>query len=563
MFQQSLKEISSQLRSAVDLEAHLAIDLAPSDERVQAAAFVNKRLCRALSMAISRVQQRVGGRTRLAAAKAEIRKAVLSEINAISFELIRRAKDGFEALASSPVEFSVNTANAGNASNFEAFDFQALPFISFHGEALGAALRLRGQPEGVQLEALRLAHCRWELDGFEMLDGLGAQPFPGEEGEDLHRRETIRDLHDQLKASLPSDVQEDLDTFHGCIAVGSIYPYAVPIGVPLARPREDIFFIAEAFRRIGDAFIVPFVLRLSGPRSQVINAQSAQLRYESSGVGLQVLSSWMKALDVIDESRQCSICYRHASAISRCSIHVTKTHETRVARLGRMVRPQFLDRLRRYGEMGPVKKLIRLGLPWRAEANAEMLAAAEQTSSSPITRRRAIVLANQLRNLLVVMSGGMQTEAERLFGSILTATALVEAQLPPVSLRDMRAREDQRQAAKELLSIKGFFRAWCGSGRYSPEIDLAMLGFDRDHPVVEGRALSGNDIPMLMVRQRAWTEVTEAYLASTAPSFEDVQRTLRQGHDVRAAAEQLGIALSTVYKILQRGVTPRRRHYFG
>lgn len=558
---QSLAEIPSQLDSAVELEAHLAIDLAPSDPRVHAAAFVNKRIHRAMAMAIARA--RVSRKTTVAAAKADVRRAVLSEVNAVSFALIRRAKEGFEALASSPVGFWVNTANVGNAPRFEEFDFDALPFLRFHGEALGAAMRLRAEPEATQVEALRLAHCRWELDGFEMLDDLSHETVRGEEGEDRQRRDTLNGLHERLKASLPPGVQEDLDVFHGCIALGSIYPYAVPIGVPLAPTREDLLFIAEAYRRIGDAFIVPFELRLLGTERQVSDAQAARLRYESSGVGLQALAAWMKALDVIDGSRQCSICYRHASAISRCSTHATKTHETRAARLGKRIRPKYLARLRRYIKMRPVKRLLQSGLSWREEANAEMLAAAERASLGPMTHRRAVVLANQLRGLLIVMSDDMQAAAERLFGSILSTASMVEAQRPPVHLREVRARENQRQAAKELLSIKGFFRAWCGSGRFSPEIDLAMLGFDRDHPIVEGRALAGSDIPMLMVSQRAWAEATERFLASTAPSAADVHRILRLGNNKQAAADQLGIALSTVYKILQREMKPSRRQFLG
>lgn len=261
--------------------------------------------------------------------------------------------------------------------------------------------------------------------------------------------------------------------------------------------------------------------------------------------------------------KHCSICYRYASAISRCSEHATKTHETRGARLGKKIRPKYLTRLRRYAKMPLIQTLVRSDLSWRTDVNSEMLAAVEKAKLGPVLQRQAIVLANQLRDLLIAMSEEMRASAEHLFGRILDIATLIEAQHPPVSLAEMRARENLRQQAKELLSIKEFSRAWCGIGRYSPEIDLRMLGYDRDHPVVAGRSVAPRDIPMLMLSQRAWTEAAEAFLASTAPSADDIELLLRQGHSKQSAAKQLGIALSTVYKILRRGTMLRRRHYFG
>lgn len=561
MLKTSLTELSDQLRSAAELESHLAINLLPNDERVRAAAFVNQRLWRALAWAINRAC--ASKKTRLATAKAEVRRAVLAKVNDISLELIQRAKDGFDTLASSQVNISVNTANTGDEPNFEAFDFQQLPFIRYHSDALGAALRLRSQPEAVQLDALRMLHCRCEMVGFELQEGIDPPASTAETNTGRHRRNAIFKLHEQLKARLPLNTQEDSNDFYDCIEIGSIHPYAVPICVPLAPNREDRMFISEAFRLFGRELIIPFELRLLGSERHVTNAEGARLLYESSGVGLQVLSAWLKALDLLDSSSHCSICYRHASAISRCSAHATKTYETPEARLGKQIRPRYLARLRRYVKTPPVKKLVRSDLAWERRVHPVLLAAAERTQLGPMMRRQAIMLAHQLRDLLVVMSEDMQVAGENLFGNILDATTRIEAPRPLANLAEIRAYENLLQQAKILLSIKGFCRAWCGSGRYSPEIDLKMLGFDRDHPVVAGRALAARDIPMLMVGQRAWTEATDAFLAATAPSAEDIERLLRRGHSKHYAAKQLGIALSTVYKILQRGTMARRRQHFG
>lgn len=64
---------------------------------------------------------------------------------------------------------------------------------------------------------------------------------------------------------------------------------------------------------------------------------------------------------------------------------------------------------------------------------------------------------------------------------------------------------------------------------------------------------------MLMVSQRAWTE---AEAALKAPDVDDIRGLLQQedGHK-ELVAQHLGIALSTVYKVLRRGKKPRLRQY--
>lgn len=560
MFKRLLDEVYGRVESAVGLESQLALDLPPGDERVEAAAFVSKRLSRALAKAVARAGSSY--KRRLADARAEVRRAVVSEVNATSLELICRAKDGFDALASARVGFWVNTANPGNHVNFEEFDFEQLPFVRHHGEALAAALRLRNQPDRVQLDALHLAHCRSELDDFEILDGA-APPLSAEQEQHRLRLKGIKALRDRLAAGLPPTAEQDLSTFYDGMAIGTIYPHAVPISVSPTLPRDELLLVAEAFRGIGKAFIIPFQLRLSGPKASVQSARDGRLQYESAGVGLQLLCAWLKALDVLESARECTICYRHVSAISRCSTHATKTHETKVSRLDKRVRPGYLERLRRYVSHPVVKRLLRAGPLSDPPGTQEMQAAAERTNLGPATRQRAIVLATQLRDLLAVMSDDMQKHAEQLFHRILVVMAQIEAQRPPTTLREARQREEQRRNANELLSLKGFLRAWCGSGRYSPEIDVPMLGFDRDHPVVRGRALAIQDVPTLMVRQRAWIEASEAFMASMMPSADDIRGILRMGGDKRAAAQELGIALSTIYKILKRDAMPPGRQHLG
>ncbi|WP_213959578.1 hypothetical protein [Variovorax sp. dw_954] len=561
MSKKTVTEAASQLLSAVELETHLAIDVLPTDERALAARFVSERLHGCLTSAVETAQKKQ--KSGIAAAKAEIRKALVAEMNAISLKLIDQAKDGFEALASSPLQFLINTANTGEVPDIEAFAFEQFPFIRFHGEALHAALRLRAQPDRVQFEALRFAYHRWELEGVEMTDGLPSPPLPEAETDALRKQKAVKALHDLGKQRLSLTVQEDLDVFYSCIELGSVHAYAVPIAIPATLSQDDLRFVAGAFGGLGRTLNVPFELRFAGSGRDLKNARAARLRYESAGVGFQILSAWMTALDVIDEVRHCSICYRHASAISRCSVHATKTQETKVARLGKKVRPSYQQKLLAYSRAAPIKKLFRTGLSWTGEVTDDMEVAASLTGLSFLARRRALVLAGQLRELRVVMNKDIQIAAAQLFGSILAVAVSIEEQPAPVGDWETRIRERERLALKELLSIKGFFKAWCGQGRYSPEVNLCMLGFDRDHPVAKGGALAGTVIPRTLIKQRAWSEAATEFKAANLPTVRDVNRILQRGGSKHAVASELGVGLSTVYKILKRGRTQRKRQYLG
>jgi hypothetical protein len=556
MLHKTLAETASQLLAAAELETYLALDALPTDERAVAAGFVTQRLhkCVTTTVQATHVNRKEG----IACRRAEIREVLLTEINAISLELISLAKNGFDALGSARITILINTANRGEEPDFDPSEFRELPFIRFHGEALDAALRIRAQPERVQMDALQFARYRWELDGFEMSD----EDTP--ESETNRQREEVKAALNATRQRLPVDVLDDVDAFYECIEGGSVYAYAVPIGIPLTISRDELRSIGEAFRGIGGTFGIPFELKFDGPSAEVDAAHGARLRYESAGVGLQILSAWMAALEVLnDDARPCSICYRHASAISRCSVHSTKTQETRVARLGKRIRPRYQQRLLAFSRVTAVKMQIRTGLTWSDEANEDMQAAADLTQLGPSSRRMAIVLANQIRELLLVMNDEIHTAAEKLFHSILAVAAFVEALPPPSQESESRFRERQRLALKELLSIKGFFRAWCGSGRYSAEIDLRMLGFDRDHPVIKGGPLASTQVSSGLVRQRAWYEAAAEFTAKNMPTAADVNRLLGQGLAKREAAKNLGIGLSTVYKILNRGRKERKRQYLS
>lgn len=557
-----LLDPTSRVRSAAELETHLAVDLAPSDERFFAAVEIQQRLDRALSKGNRRFGRHAGPFS--GHLTDVVRKTLLQEINRISWDLLGQARRGFEDLATAPVQFWVNTGNAGNPKRFEEFDFSDLPFLRFHGEALDAAKRLRLEHWRHQWDAMRLAYCLMEFESWEMVNGLDTERVQDGQVSPSARYEDAMRRRDALMAQTPLSAQREMKQFCDCMQIGSLYPYAIPIEVGLSTQSvDDLNFLADAYRRFGESILIPFELRLGGPNDAVEFAMDARLLYESAGVGFQVLSAWLKALGVLQGPRKCDICYRHASAVSRCSVHATKTHETAEARRGFRIRPRFQELLASYAAKRAVKRLIRDGLPWTDQASPDLLAAAARTGLTNSMQRRAAILGNQLRALILAMNAEMQENAELLFGAVLSIVAKLERLPPPASLQERRIRDQQLQEAKELLSIRGYFRAWCGPGRYSAETDLTMLGFDRDHPVVNRRPVTGSDVAWSMIRQRAWMEASAAFVSRTAPTAADVRRLLDEGLDKKAVAQRLGLALSTVYKILRRGDSPRRRQYLG
>ena len=556
-----LKELARQVLLAAELETYLVLEVLPGNKRDAAADQIHDRLSTSMVKAVDRGIN--GGKSHVVRTRVDLRAVILAEINKISLDLLISAKLGFEALQSSSVEFWINTTNRGNPPEFSRFAFSEFPFVNFHGEALAAALRIRDQQANLQLAALRFAHSRSEIRLFEM--SLGQANAYGHKlnREVIQQHHEVQNLHDKLGKRLPQQMHVDLSDFYACIEVGSIYPYAIPIEIPMSAISDDLRFISQAFAGIGTTFSISFELHIEGSKAAVKKAHAARLMYEAAGVGFQVLSAWIMAVDTVNDHPRCSICYRHCSAISRCSVHATKKQETREARLGQRVRPHYEKRLLELLHAPAIKARLRTDLSWSDDADDATQAAVDRLGLSSQSCTRALVLANQLRDLLVVMSNEIKGAAAELFHSILTVAFSIETQPAPVGDEAGRLRERQHHSLKELLSLKGFFKAWCGKGRYSPEINLPMLGFDRDHPVTKGSALVSTMVPRALLENRAWTEAMIEFKHSNLATANDIKRLLHLKQSNQQVAEQLGIGLSTVYKILSRGRKNRKRQYLG
>jgi hypothetical protein len=373
----------------------------------------------------------------------------------------------------------------------------------------------------------------------------------------------FRELETSIHKRLKQVVLDDVNEFYKAIEPGSNQPYAIPIEIPKQATSDDLRMVSHVFSSIGASLSLPLELRLSGPEPALKLAQDARQLYQSAGLGFRILSAWTLAADLLDDRRHCTICHRHSSAISRCSLHATKKQETRKARLGKRIRPLYEQRLLQLSRVPAIRRRLQQGLSWSEDPDPALVPAANAAGLTDRSRIRALVLAKQIRELVVVMNPAIKRDAGKLFRSILVVVHALENQPDPVGDQEKRFRDRQQQAMRELMSIKGFFKAWCGKGRYSAEINLTMLGFDRDHPVVKGSALDSTIVPRALLEQRAWTEASQEFKESNLPTAGTILRLTRQHQSKKKVAERLGISLATVYNILHRGRRPRKRNYFG
>lgn len=557
-FKANFQEIARQVESAAEMETFIWVDALPQDPNWAVAAGVQSALRSCLSTATD-LFSGAGPAT----GRSSIRKALLKEINGVSIQLLNQALTGYQILGSVQVDYLINMSNRGDEPDWNRFDFLDFPFINGHHEMLEAALRIRKESTRIQRLALKMARYKSELQAMDDSAGMNIQDGLQISKKDALEQAELLVSQAKLRKVLPMTVITDVDAFYGYIAPGSVHPEALPIEIAETASSEDLRELSRSYRYFGDDLRIPFDLRITGKASRIEQAQAARVMYEGAGLGFKVLAAWVMAVDVINDRRQCSICYRHIGAIARCAVHATKTQETREARLGKRVRPIYEARLLGLSQEPLIRKRLGNSLSWSAVAEGELITLAKQAGLSASHLRKAVVLGSQLMQLSTVGNIEMYKRVKQLFTDILHMVRLIECLPEPVGDRQARDRDRQNECARELLSLKGFFRAWCGYGDYSSDVALKMLNFDRYHPVAHGSALDSQGVPMSLLSQRAWEESLLSFTTSTSPTTKDIRALLEKGASMMEVAKALGICLATVYNILNSDGKDKRRNFLG
>lgn len=556
-----IEELRRQVESAAEMEATAWLYM-PSNDRGWMLVSQIRESMRARLIRVTKADKYEDG-VGFGEVRYAIRSELIDEINTAAIFLINTALSGFQDLCDAKVDFLMNTSNDPKAPEWGKAAFLEFPFINGHREVLDAALRIRSESAPTQMKALQLAHCIRELEDIAYSESASLN-----EGLPLSKRlvaekAKLMKVQQQLIDALSSQVVHAVNDFYRHIEIGSIHPCAIPIEISQTANSDELRLAAEAFRRFGRAVRIPDYLSVEGKATPLRLAEAALARYHGAGLAFQTLAAWVMATDMIGERRQCSICYRHTSAIFRCVEHATKTQETREARLGKRVRPLYESQFAALAQVKQIKAVLTDSLWIPDSVNDEMRSAAERTGLSVPAKARAVYLAKQLRVVFPILNPEMAQRVEQLYGAILAKAWQAERQPPPIRADQRRFVERQRESVSELLSLKGFLRAWCGTGRFSPEVSLTMLGYDRDHPVAKGYAIDGAIVQRTLLEQRAWEESFAAFLSSAPPTAAEIEGLILAGHSKKLIATEMGISLATVYNTLNRGTRPTKRNFLG
>lgn len=558
-----LEELARQVESAAQMEEAIVLDMIPGDEElVEVARQVQASLKGRLRGAFNEGKNSAEMMNPLARRKA-VRAALIDEINRLSLDLINEALVGFRKFSLAAVKYLDGANQPTQSSELCPVALDCISAINDQDKALEAVLRIRAQPPRQQLGAVLMLETRSLVEGNELLKEMRTyRSLPVHESYERDRVELETNLS-KLQLRLTPQLLDDAKIFYGALKSKGFGHWAMPIEVSRNASPGDLRLVAELFRMFGGALVTPCELHLRGEGAEVATAESGRTMYESAGVAFKVLSAWLMAADVIESRAKCSICYRHCSAISRCSIHATKLHETRDARLAKAIWPHYVSIFNTLSRDKSIKPILRGRLTWSDVASAEMLQDAEYAVFSPGSQRKASVLDNQLRELAVIMNDDMFREIRILFSEVLSAMRSIE-QLPrPITEMERYDRQRLNHAAKELLSLKGFFKSWWGFGRFSPEISINMRGSDRDHPVARGSALASTDVARALLEERAWRDAEQEFKRSKLPTATEIDSYVNSGLSKTEVAAKLGIGLSTVYRILERGQKQRKRNFLG
>jgi hypothetical protein len=364
---------------------------------------------------------------------------------------------------------------------------------------------------------------------------------------------------------MSASVFSDVEAFHYALAFGGMNRDALPIDLEPSATVERLCRIAQAYANFGGELRLFGQCRLEGKLDERAKAQTAWLEYAAHGLCFKVLAAWIRAAAFEEEHRICSICYRHAAGLRRCSEHATKSHETREGRLGKRVRPFYLRRVARLARIPAVRKGLSASLRLGRECGPEIQDKVREMGVPPWLFDRCVLLADQLRRLESVFEqeNGLRT-AKRLYSELVeVAKAYAGDRGAPIFNVIGRGRpwvrQDIADRAYELLSLKGFVQFWFGV-RTEPYFAnlISSHGFDKHHPGVSG-PLDPDSLAKHLLRQRGWEESYSAFVTKLMPDSREIQ-PLRQTMTVRETAAMLNISHQTLYTNLYLPREARKRN---
>lgn len=560
---ESLNRLKERFEDAVEMEVYVWTDEVLGQHKHPLADKIHRTLLRSLSD-YSKVRLEPGSQGP-SWRSPELKAHLVKEINDVSKRLLEVAIQSFETLASGSASLIFATGETDKLGNLVWYDLQPDDFHYYLGpyEAVAVVNRIRQFNKVQQLRALRYLSTMSAVDHNKFaIQYETYESGVGEYWSQLHRdKDELRNELEEHKALLSREELSEANTFYDLVESMSSSPYAFPVAFRASCSPHDLSLVGLSLRNFGNLLHRNYVIRIEGDAQAKACAEQALKQYRDLPHAYAVLGAWVVALHVIEGSRRCWICYRHAVAAHRCAEHLTRGKEVPEARLGIRVNPVYKSKLESLLRRREIRAVMRKSLDWnervKSTEDAKLL---EESKLSGRATTRAMVLLNQIAQLHPLLNDDMKQRITGLFEKVLYKVREIESH-PPPNDNDKPLRKRQVVAASELLTLKGFFRVWYGSGDAYACIGVKMLKHDPGNPIAKGAMFDLDLLRHTLLSQRAWDEAYAEVTSNNMPSKEMINEEASKGMRMRDIASKFGIALSTVYKILNRNGERKRKFY--
>lgn len=374
------------------------------------------------------------------------------------------------------------------------------------------------------------------------------------------RNRRLRKTGIELSKSLSSTddaLQSLVDAiWHGMQCGSGVAPLAVAL--PDGESKDVLLRAAEGYRVLRWSLRGRLVQHPVGDDLECRRAQRAWADYRDCSMACQVVASWLSALGAAGPGSRCELCYRHRVTRRRCREHTVPESLTPEARLGQVLAKPFVLRVHALTAIPEIRVALAADLaPHTLDLGAMVVQAQLARVPGPL-QNQAAVLASQLRMLWLVLGDWQVREVGALFAAMVDAVKVCHGETRLYTEKIKTKLEKQRNSSAKLLTLRGFLLLWWRTGMPCKPFDLSGRGHDPAHPHLWSEFIDLS-VAHDFLRQRAWLEVEDEFLASTTLDLDHVVALRAEGKSLRQIAMLLGCSHEKIRKLIKGTVGKRRK----
>ena len=472
-------------------------------------------------------------------------------LNASSADVLKRAGAAISEAESCEVSYRLRVDLDDERPDIFDFRFQDLPFVGLPVDAVRNQLAMRDVVPVVQMKALRLLNAI-ELDvhlgyGIGIAESEEAAPHKKREYEaSLKKLKDDRERHCRKVTALTNGLPEPARSlaldYRACLQFASNGSIPLAVAVPDSPSGGDIGLAASAYDNLATEFRRPLAWTVMGSAADRRRATKAWGTYEACGVACKVIAAWLRAIGELSEPVKCEFCYRHRQTRWRCAEHASRKNESRDARLGRAIRPKFVNEAVLLSKDARIRAAMGSSL-FIQEAEWQSIDWHDQAALLPDSvTRSAKILAAQLRRLRIVWGRRFEGEVADLFKRILTSASDAYRDQDHRTLGSRDLQRKRRDEAPYLLTLRQFMKLWWGDGAPVASVftELTGFGYDLGHPLLRTGWLSEGALAPEVIHQRAWFDACDKFTSETTVSVATVVARKEKGLSLRQIRNELG-----------------------